>query len=182
MIEMLIERTNLVNVLLRERNKAIKEEELLLQVKALLGSDELQREAIRQRLDDNDSFDSNDFVFDLVETDRIFHIDQIKKICIDYRLRFLSSHLFKNEVPEEAISKIKAIEKEHGTVLSGFRIVAPSKHFHLKNYDDPLLFAPIGNEYYYLIHKWGNDLSPFRKMLVRPFRDMGSLLVFCLLR
>jgi hypothetical protein len=177
MIEMLIERTNLVNVLLRERNKAIKEEELLLQVKALLGSDELQREAIRQRLDDNDSFDSNDFVFDLVETDRIFHIDQIKKICIDYRLRFLSSHLFKNEVPEEAISKIKAIEKEHGTVLSGFRIVAPSKHFHLKNYDDPLLFAPIGNEYYYLIHKWGNDLSPFRKMLVRPFRDMGSLLV-----
>jgi hypothetical protein len=177
MIEMLIERTNLVNVLLRERNKAIKEEELLLQVKALLGRDELQREAIRQRLDDNDSFDSNDFVFDLVETDRIFHIDQIKKICIDYRLRFLSSHLFKNEVPEEAISKIKAIEKEHGTVLSGFRIVAPSKHFHLKNYDDPLLFAPIGNEYYYLIHKWGNDLSPFRKMLVRPFRDMGSLLV-----
>jgi hypothetical protein len=174
---MLIERTNLVNVLLRERNKAFKEGELLLQVKAILDRDEQQREAIRQKLGDDNNEDANDFVFDLLETDNIFHIGQIKKICIDYRLRFLSSHLFKNEVPEEAISKIKVLEKEHDTALSGFMIIAPSKHFHLKNYDDPLLFAPIGNGYYYLIHKWGNDLSPYRKMLVRPFRDMGSLLL-----
>lgn len=174
---MLPGRTNLLNVLLKERNKAVKEEELLQEVKAILERDEQQREAIRQRLDDHNDSGSNDFVFDLLETDRIFHISQIKKICIDYRLRFLSSYFFKNEVPQEAISQIKLLEKEHSSTLSGFKIVAPSKHFHLKNYDDPLLFAPIGNGYYYLIHKWGNDLSPYRKLLVRPFRDMGSLLV-----
>ncbi|WP_395062778.1 hypothetical protein [Flavobacterium sp.] len=40
--------------------------------------------------------------------------------------------------------------------------MAPSKAFNLKKYDDPLLFAPIGNDYYYLIHKWGNDLAWYK--------------------
>ena len=45
----------------------------------------------------------------------------------------------------------------------------------MENADDPLLFAPIGNDYYYLIHKWGNDLSPFRKWLMMPFRNFENL-------
>jgi len=174
---MLFERTDLVKELIRNRKKAICEEGLLEAVRIILAKDEQDRNAVRQRLEINDAADFNSFDFDLLETDKIFHIDQIKSICIDYRLRFLSSHLFKNEIPEEAISTIRALEKDHNTTLNDFKIVAPSKHFHLKNYDDPLLFAPIGNNYYYLIHKWGNDINPFRKWLVRPLRDMGSLLI-----
>ena len=41
--------------------------------------------------------------------------------------------------------------------------MAPSKLFELENYDDPLLFASLGDGYYYLIHKWGNDLSFLEK-------------------
>lgn len=172
-----MERVNLVNELLRNRNKTLREEDLLEAVRAILAADEQERHAVRQRLGDDNAGDSNAFKFDLLETSRIFHIDQIRAICIDYRLRFLSSHLFKNDIPEEAITQVKRLEKQHDTVLCGFKIVAPSKHFHLKNYDDPLLFAPIGNKYYYLVHKWGNDMNPLRKWLVRPLRDMGSLLV-----
>jgi hypothetical protein len=95
-------------------------------------------------------------------------------------MRFLDSHLFKNDIPDEAISKIKNLEISHNTKLEGFKIMAPSKLFHLKNFDDPLLFVPIGNNYYYLIHKWGNDLSPFRKITMRPFRNLGSLLTLLL--
>ena len=73
--------------------------------------------------------------------------------------------------------KIKTLEKEHNIALSGFKIIAPSKLFRLKNADDPLLFAPIGNGYYYLIHKWGNDLSPFRKLAMWPFKTFENLLV-----
>ncbi|OYQ43494.1 hypothetical protein CHU92_03370 [Flavobacterium cyanobacteriorum] len=176
---MLPEKTNLVDELLKKRRKTIREEELLAAVKAILTADEEHREAIRQRIGENNGDEGfNKFNFDLLETDRIFHISQIKATCIDYRLRFLDSSLFKSYVPDEAVSRIKSLEKAHDTVLSGFKIMAPSKQFHLKNYDDPLLFAPIGNDYYYLIYKWGNDLSPFRKLLVRPFRDFGSLLVF----
>jgi hypothetical protein len=175
---MLWERTNLVQALLKKRNKAMDETDLLAEVKSILAQDETEREAIRARLGEEDTTAFNNFIFDLLETDRIFHISQIKAICIDYRLRFLGTHLYKSIIPEEAISKIKYLEKEHSTKLEGFKIVAPSKQFHLENYDDPLLFAPIGNEYYYLVHKWGNDLSPLRKIIVRPMRDFGSLLVF----
>lgn len=174
---MLPERVNLVNVLLRERDKSVTEEALLAEVRAILNRDGQQRDAIRQRLEQQEHVAENDLVFDLLVTDRIFHLSHIQKICIDYRLRFLDSHLFKGAVPEEAVSKIKQMENDHDTQLSGFKIAAPSKLFHLKNYDDPLLFVPIGNEYYYLVHKWGNDISGWRKWQVLPVKNFGNFLV-----
>lgn len=151
--------------------------DMLQQVQALLNADEQHREAIRSNFAEGGIAESNDLVFDLLETDRIFHLDNIKAVCVDYRLRFLDSHRFKAQIPEEAIAKIKQLEKQHNTQLKGFKIAAPSKLFKLDNYDDPLLFVPIGNDYYYLIHKWGHDMNAYRKWLVRPFRDFGSLLI-----
>ena len=39
----------------------------------------------------------NSFELDLLSKDRIYHIDEIKKVCIDYRLRFLEIKYFKNQ-------------------------------------------------------------------------------------
>ena len=114
----------------------------------------------------------NQFDFDQLETNRIFHRDAIKQICIDYRLRFLDLSYFKADVPVEAIEKIQGLEKDHNTELKHMKIVAPSKLFKLKNADDPLLFVPIGNDYYYLIHKWGNDLHPLRRLMMWPFKNI----------
>jgi hypothetical protein len=33
----------------------------------------------------------NAFSIDLIESDRVYHISQIKEICIDFRLRFLDA-------------------------------------------------------------------------------------------
>ncbi len=123
----------------------------------------------------------NDFDFDLLETHRIFHIEQIRDVCIDYRLRFLDLKYFKPEVPQEAIEAMQGMEAEHNTVLGNLKIMAPSRLFKLEDKDDPLLFAPMGNGYYYLVHKWGNDLHPLRKMLVWPFRTIGNLALVVLL-
>ena len=41
----------------------------------------------------------NDFYFDRLETHRIFHLNQIKKVCVDYRLRFLDLKYFKGNIP-----------------------------------------------------------------------------------
>ena len=101
----------------------------------------------------------NNFDFDKLETQRIFHLNQIRKVCIDYRLRFLDLKYFKGNIPKEGIDKITQLEKEHQTSLEGFKIMAPSVLFRLKKTDDPLLFVPLGNNYFYLVHKWGNDLS-----------------------
>lgn len=175
---MLFDRKNLELELLLERNKFVTEVDLMSEIKSILLQDDEERTAIYNKLISESSTKQNVFVFDYLESDKIFHLDQIKKICIDYRLRFLDSHLFKSDIPEEAISKIKSMEKQHNCNLNGFKIIAPSKLFHLKNFDDPLLFVPIGNNYYYLIHQWGGEINPFRKIAVRPFKNLSSFFIF----
>jgi hypothetical protein len=103
--------------------------------------------------------------FDALETERIYHISDIKKLCVDYRLRFLDS--------------------AQGREIKGFKMIAPAGMFKLAEKDkDPLLFVPMGGGYHYLLAKWGNDLHPLRKALVYPFRDFESLMKtvfgFCL--
>lgn len=124
---------------------------------------------------------TNQFDFDRLETNRIFHRDTIKKICIDYRLRFLDLAFFKGDIPVEATEIVQALEQEHNTELRHLKIVAPSKLFKLKNSDDPLLFVPMGNQYYYLIHKWGNDLHPLRRLMMWPFKNIITSIVSILL-
>lgn len=173
----MIARTNVEERLKKHRSRQITEANLLAEIKNIFDREEGKDQAILSRLKQAPEADQNAFNLDLLDTDRIFHLDHIKAICIDYRLRFLDSNLFKSALPYETISKIKALEKEHNLSLNGFKIMAPSKLFKLENADDPLLFAPIGNGYYYLIHKWGNDLSPFRKLAVLPLKNFENLMV-----
>lgn len=119
----------------------------------------------------------NNFNIDIIDAKRVYHIDEIRKICIDYRLRFLDAKLFKGIFPVEAVEEIKAIEKAHNTDLTDLQMMAPSKLFKLENADDPLLFAPMGNGYFYLIHQWGNDLHPLRKGLVWPFKNLINMCI-----
>ena len=119
----------------------------------------------------------NTFNIKLLDRNRIYHINQIKKVCIDYRLRFLNIKYFKNKIPYHALNQIKLLEKEHNISISDYKIMAPSKLFKLVRKDDPLLFAPLGNGYYYLVYKWGNDLKPLRKILMWPLKNIKNLFI-----
>ncbi|MDB4752334.1 hypothetical protein OAF78_01060 [Winogradskyella sp.] len=178
---MLIKKTNIEERLQYLKNKQTNEQDILQAVHKLLAVDNHKDDLVLETLSKSNDANHNDFVFDLLETERIYQLEQIKEICINYRLRFLDSKYFKGELPYEAILKIKSLEKKHNTKLNGFKIIAPSKLFKLENADDPLLFAPIGNGYYYLIHKWGNDLNPFRKILMWPYKSFGNLIIATLL-
>jgi hypothetical protein len=178
---MLIKKTNIEERLQYLKNKQTNEQDILQAVHKLLAVDNHKDDLVLETLSKSNDANHNDFVFDLLETERIYQLEQIKEICINYRLRFLDSKYFKGELPYEAILKIKSLEKKHNTKLNGFKIIAPSKLFKLENADDPLLFAPIGNGYYYLIHKWGNDLNPFRKVLMWPYKSFGNLIIATLL-
>jgi hypothetical protein len=173
----MIARTNVEDRLKKHRSRQISESDLLAEIKNLLDQDDLKDASILSQLQSSNERHHNALDIDLLDTDRIYHVEHIKAICIDYRLRFLDSKLFKGKIPYEAVIKIKELEKEHKTTIDGFKIMAPSKLFKLENADDPLLFAPIGNGYYYLIHKWGNDLSPFRKIAVLPFKNFENLML-----
>ncbi len=174
-ITMTIHKTNIEEKLANLKSKSSSNTDIIDQVYALFEQDELNENRISESLEQPKTLLENDFDFEALETERIYHISQIQKICIDYRLRFLNSKYFKGKIPQEAISEIKKLEKIHATELNGFKIMAPTKLFKLEDKDDPLLFAPIGNGYYYLIHKWGNDLHPLRKILVWPFKNIINL-------
>ena len=55
---------------------------------------------------------SLDYKLDKINSDRIFHFRH-KKICIDYRLRFLDFELFKGKVPDEAYKNLKSFYSDH---------------------------------------------------------------------
>ncbi|AXG72063.1 hypothetical protein KORDIASMS9_04325 [Kordia sp. SMS9] len=167
------------NELLKERANTVNEENLTAWIADIFQQVDKSRAEILQKLNDASGGNTtNQFDIDNIDSQSVFHISQIEKVCVTYRLRFLDTKYFKGEYPEEAISAITNIEKQHNTTLSGFKIIAPSKLFVLKEADDPLLFAPIGNGYYYLIHKWGNDLNFFRKFKYWPIRNEYNFLLF----
>lgn len=113
-----------------------------------------------------------------LDPERIYNLEQIKKLCTRYRLRFLDTEHFRGEIPYEAISKIKALQRDNAQELEHFKMVAPAPMFNLKNKDkDPLLMLPLGKGHYYLVHKWGNDLHPLRALMVFPFRSFKTLLL-----
>lgn len=168
-------RTNIEKQLLKYRSKRIDEQSVMNEVQRIFSENEKQREAILSTLTEESAEIENYFNFDFLESSHIFHIDDIKNLCVNYRLRFLDSHYFKGDFPEEAISEIRSLEKKHGIALKNFKIVAPAKLLKLENADDPLLFSPMGNDYFYLIHKWGKDLHPFRKLLMWPYKTFENL-------
>lgn len=178
---MQLSRINIHAKLLSERNKSLKNIDVLEQVARILEEDRLRESEILNTLKGRIEEGANDFKVDLLDTDHIFHLKQIEKICVDYRLRFLDSKYFKGKYPKEALAQIKYLENKHHTTLDGFKIIAPSKMFILEKADDPLLFTPMGNGYFYLIYKWGNDLHPLRKWLMWPYKSFENLIVGILL-
>tara|TARA_R110000796_G_scaffold252619_2_gene388832 strand:- start:77712 stop:78428 length:717 start_codon:yes stop_codon:yes gene_type:complete len=177
---MLLKNINIEEKLKREKCKAPISESILKEFYTILEKDANDDARVIKNTKKKVITHVNKFNLDHLESDNIFHINQIKEICINYRLRFLDANYFKGDIPESAISKIKKLEQLHHIEIKNFKIIAPSKLFKLKDKDDPLLFAPIGNDYFYLIHKWGNDLHPLRKFLMWPFKNIVNLIVVVL--
>tara|TARA_B100000524_G_C23651331_1_gene370241 strand:+ start:1633 stop:2340 length:708 start_codon:yes stop_codon:yes gene_type:complete len=174
-------KVNLFEELLKERNKDVSSSELEEIIQHIWSKEVSKNNRIISSLGEKNNRSFNDLKFDKMESKNIFHKKTIKKICIRFRLRFLDSNLFKGKYPENITSIIKDIETKHDTTLNNYMIMAPSKLFKIKSPDDPVLFIPIGNDYYYLIHKWGKEFNLFRKLLVLPYKNIDNLTIFSVL-
>jgi hypothetical protein len=112
-----------------------------------------------------------------IPEENLFELNDIKNICIHYRLRFLDAKLFKGHVPFRALLKMRRIEREHDFKFKSFKIIAPAELFQLEEKDkDPMLFGQMDNNKFYFIHKWGKDMHPLRKVLVFPFRSIETFI------
>ena len=172
-----MKKVNLFEELIDERNKEISSDELKTLLKNIWSKDDQIKKSLNEKNDEK----FNVLKLNKMKTKNIFHQETIKKICVRYRLRFLDSNLFKGEYPKNITKIIGKIERNHDTTLSNFMIMAPSKLFKIKSPDDPILFVPIGNNYYYLIHKWGEEFNNIRKLMVLPFKNIDNLTIFSVL-
>lgn len=171
----MLENVNIKEKLDVERGKC-NEEALLEEVHQLL-AEPTPTQKIANRIVKSDSHLPKQFNFDLLDASRIYHISQIGKICINYRLRFLDAKLFKGDIPKEAYQEIASLEAKHATEINQFKMIAPAKLFKLENADDPILLASLGNDYYYFIHQWGNDLHPLRKIIMWPLKTFENFMI-----
>ena len=176
-----MQKLNIHQELLKERAKNTDSNQLSEVLKKIWVESDLKSTNIKETLNSKNDSCYNSLDFDKMDSNKIFHEKTIEKICVDYRLRFLDTNYFKGEYPDDLNRIVLNIENEHNTILKNFKIIAPSKLFKLRSPDDPLLFVPIGNGYYYLIHKWGNEMKRLRKLLVLPFKNLNNLLIFSII-
>lgn len=162
----------------RRKNELNSPDETLAAFKEMIRQDDALDQSILDKLFGDHQGLINELDLKKLDPARIYKLEQIKELCTRYRLRFLNTRYFKGEIPYEAIGKIKALQKSQDRDLEGYKMIAPAPMFNLKNKDrDPLLMLPLGNDRFYLIHKWGNDLHPLRALMVLPFRSFKTLLL-----
>ncbi len=94
--------------------------------------------------------------------ENVYHISQIKKLCLRYYLRFLPTEFYKGTIDKELPSRVNNFELAYGLECTSKNtfIMAPADSLRLEpEPKDPLFFYRINDEYFYLIHKWGGDLN-----------------------
>jgi hypothetical protein len=150
------------------------QERLLMEVQGILEQEQKRDDILRAMVLSSKGHRENRI--DRLDPDRVFHVDQIRALCVKYRLRFLEGGRYKGDLPLQAIHAIRRLEERADGPLRGFMIMAPAQRFELCDADaDPLLFVPVGAEHHYLVHRWGSDLSPWRAVLAWPFRSPATL-------
>lgn len=161
----------------REERRNAESEVALEQFRDLFLADWEKERRIKNVIEKGCTSDELLDAFGLKE-DRIFQLDSIKKLAVKYRLRFLSTKHFKKDIPQEAISRIKEIEQTTGQEISALMLLAPASMYKLEDANsDPLLFAPLADGRFYLIHQWGGDLSWYRALLAWPLAKLPNLVV-----
>lgn len=117
-------------------------------------------------------------VLNNLKSEKIFTIDEIKTICVNYGLRFLHIEHYKGNLPSNIAASIKAAATETGydSTMLNLYIVAPKDSFELQaEPKDPLLFAKLLDGSYYLVCKWGDDLNAMRYVSNLFVRSPGIL-------
>ena len=119
------------------------------------------------------------------KSERMFHVSQIKNICVKYRLRCLNIEYYKGSLDKtipQALVKFKEDFNINVIDKNKMFIVAPSTSFNLEaKPKDPLLLYKVSTDNYYLIKKWGNDLTTKRVYKNFFFRTRWHMLALFIL-
>lgn len=159
-------------------NPEVEQEKLLLETYNILNGTHIKA-TIKEDFDyENESnVDRELTITKVLDAKRIFTIHEIRKVSIDYHLRFLDSKNYVAEMPYNVHLKCSAFELRTGKPVA-FKILTEANNFKAQYPSTQhLIFADLGNNEFYFIMKWGNPFSTYRKITSYPFRNFDSVLV-----
>jgi hypothetical protein len=108
----------------------------------------------------------------------VFSLEEIRQVAVMYRLKFLGSNFYRNEIPYEAVLKIKELNSKFNKEIKLFSVLSHPTAFTGNGKDgESLLFARTNHDTYYLVHRWGKKFSPFRKLVNFPLRNFETLIL-----
>lgn len=169
---MLFRKIDVQSALEKEREQVKKE--LMLEVHAILENHRHSDVAISSALRDGTG-GSGYLNASELDAKGLFSTEEIRRICLKYRMRFLPVKHFKGDIPYEANIRIRELQEAHHIELGQFRILAPRRLFDLADADaDPMLFVPTADGKFYLIHKWGTDMQWHRRLLSWPMQSLNN--------
>jgi len=172
----MFEQVNIEEKLKKLRDKSRSQEDMLLsEAQQILNNDLFSEKKVLQNLqqyrEKYEVIDEED-----VDAELVFRPQEIKDIAVIYRLKFLESKHYPLDIPYEAISKIKTLDKKHGKDLKTFRVLACPAAFQGKDLEtERSLFVKTNHNNYFLVHRWGAPLKWHRKLKFLPFRSFESL-------
>jgi len=165
---------DLLAELRKERDRS-DDERVLAGARTVLREAETADRELSQRIAVGSGRTRKPDLISIPDDEMVFPLEAIRKTCIAYRLRFLPSSRYRAPVPYEAFVRIRELERANDTRFEEFYIMAPAPAFHLEQKTDPVLFVPAGGDRFLLVHRWGGELSPWRKFAALPLRSIQSL-------
>lgn len=191
-----------------ERHSQVKKEQFNLdplnEVKLLLNGESTEDSRILRGLSKNSQFNRIEKVRgEQIELEKleegfqgkVYTVDEVKKLAVDYHLRFLPSMYYTGTYDVEVAAKIKEFAKTTNSPIDDFSlgrrffVLAPTNMFELQDEKylskadlrrmaDPAIFFQIDEKHYRLIHKWGNDFTVFRYLEGFRWESFGKHFLF----
>lgn len=168
---------NLIHELTRLRKTKYQEENLVVsEAKKILHRDLFTRKKILENLQ---HYSKSFYTLDEEDLDMrfVFSVEEIKRIAVLYRLKFLDSRFFKPDLPYEAHIKLEELNIRFRKEIRDYKILSHYENFSdaAANYQAVLLVETnYGN--YYLLHLWGKTLKQARKLKCFPLRNFETLI------
>ena len=100
------------------------QEELIAEVGAILEEEQKHDDILRAMV--LSSVGAKENRIPRLDPDRIFLEEEIRTLCIRYRLRFLDGGRFKGELPMQAVYELRRLEARANGPVRGFKIMAPA--------------------------------------------------------
>lgn len=182
-----------------QKSKTLNSEDPACQTKLLMQGSEseelrilrnLSKESELSRIEEKRGkgfeFDKHEMRFE----GNVYEYEQIKKLAVDYNLKFLRVSEYKGSFDENVGKKILEFSDKFGTPKDEYSLgkryylLGPNEIFENGNsiFDttDRLLFFKIDEGYYRLIHKWGEKFSIIRSIQGFGYRNYFTYFTFIL--